>query len=58
MQVVPLQDSISFNQGASSFVNPLTAIVMLNITQKAEVKAVVFTAAASQLGRMVLRLFN
>lgn len=40
-----------------SFVNPLTVIVMLNKVKAANVKAVVHTAAASSLGRMMNRLF-
>lgn len=41
-----------------SFVNPLTAIVMLNKVKSAGVKAIVHTAAASSLGRMMNRLFS
>lgn len=40
-----------------SFVNPLTAIVMLNKVKSANVKAIVHTAAASSLGRMMNKLF-
>jgi hypothetical protein len=41
-----------------SFVNPLTAIVMLDKVKSAHIKAIVHTAAASSLGRMMNRLFN
>lgn len=41
-----------------SFVNPLTALAMLEKTQAGGHKAIVHTAAASSLGRMLNRLFN
>jgi NADP-dependent 3-hydroxy acid dehydrogenase YdfG len=41
-----------------SFVNPLTAIVMLDKVKSANIKAIIHTAAASSLGRMMNRLFN
>ncbi|CAI2373145.1 unnamed protein product [Moneuplotes crassus] len=56
-QCVPLPDSVSFEQGSSFFVNPMTAIGMVEIVSKARSRAVVITAAASQLGKMMIRLF-
>ena len=40
-----------------SFVNPLTALAMLDKTKAGKHKAIIFTAAASSLGRMLNRLF-
>lgn len=41
-----------------SFVNPLTALAMLEKTKSGSHKAIIHTAAASSLGRMLNRLFN
>ena len=38
-----------------SFVNPLTAIAMLDIAKTKDVKTVIINAAASSLGRMLNR---
>ena len=54
--VLPLNDSVSLEQGAMSMVNPLTACAFLEITKKGGYKAIVLTAAASALGQMVNRL--
>lgn len=54
--VLPLHDSVSLEQGAMSFVNPLTACAFLEIAKKGGHKAIVLTAAASTLGQMVNRL--
>lgn len=56
--VLPLNKSLSFEQGAMSFVNPLTASAFLALATKAGHKAIVLTAAASSLGQMVNRLFR
>lgn len=53
---LPLNQSVSLEQGAMSFVNPLTAYAFLEITKKGGHKAIVLTAAASVLGQMVNRL--
>lgn len=52
----PLQKNVSFEQGAMLLVNPITALAFLDIVEKGRHAAFVNTAAASQLGRMVLRL--
>lgn len=57
-QCVPLNDNVSFSEGASFFVNPMTAIGMTEIVSKAKARAVVISAAASQLGKMMIRLFR
>ena len=54
---IPLLNSVSDEQGAALIVNPLTAWAMLNdIVLKGGAKAVVQTAAAGALGRMIQRL--
>ncbi|MCI0710930.1 MAG: zinc-binding dehydrogenase [Chloroflexi bacterium] len=54
----PLQDHVTDEQGTTMLVNPFTAIALLNLAQEAGAKAVVQTAAAGQVGRMVQRLCN
>lgn len=53
---LPLDKSVSLEQGAMSVVNPLTAIALLNIAKNGGYDAVVLTAAASTLGQMINRL--
>jgi NADPH:quinone reductase-like Zn-dependent oxidoreductase len=53
---LPLDDSVSLEQGAMSVVNPLTALALLSIASEGGHKAVVHTAAASSLGQMLNRL--
>jgi len=53
---MPLDESLSLEQGAMSAVNPLTAIALLTIAKKGGHKAIVHTAAASALGQMISRL--
>ncbi len=53
---VPLRKRVSFEQGASLIINPLTAWALVDIAKKGGHRGIVQTAAASQLGRMVLRL--
>ena len=55
-QCVPLRKSISFEQGASLIINPLTAWAMIETAKTGGHRGIVQTAAASQLGRMLLRL--
>lgn len=52
----PLKDDISFESGATLVVNPMTALAFFEIIQKGRHDAFVNTAAASQLGRMLIRL--
>eukprot|EP00301_Raphidiophrys_heterophryoidea_P016070 c2525_g1_i1.p1 GENE.c2525_g1_i1~~c2525_g1_i1.p1 ORF type:complete len:361 (-),score=95.97 c2525_g1_i1:316-1398(-) len=52
---IPLPDDVSFEGGASCFVNPLTVIAFIEIAQARKVKAIVHTAAASALGKMLVR---
>jgi len=53
---IPLRKNISLEQGASLIVNPLTAWALMEIAKRGRHRAVVQTAAASALGRMILRL--
>jgi NADPH:quinone reductase-like Zn-dependent oxidoreductase len=56
MLCVPLLKSVELEQGAMMFVNPWTAWAFLEIARRGRHDAAVHTAAASALGRMVLRL--
>ncbi|TPV96715.1 MAG: zinc-binding dehydrogenase [Myxococcales bacterium FL481] len=53
--VLPLHDSVSLEQGATSVINPLTASAFIEIAKKGDHDAIVLTAAASSLGRMINR---
>jgi NADPH:quinone reductase len=55
-QCLPLPEGVSAAQGASSFVNPLTALGMIGTMRAEGHSALVHTAAASNLGRMLNRL--
>ncbi|MFD2561557.1 alcohol dehydrogenase catalytic domain-containing protein [Aquimarina rubra] len=51
--VLPLNKSLSLEQGAMSIINPLTASAFIDISKKEEHKAIALTAAASSLSKMV-----
>ena len=53
---VPLQKNISLEQGAMLIVNPLTVLAFFEIFKQGRHSAIVNTAAASSLGRMMVRL--
>lgn len=53
---VPLDRSVSLEQGATLLVNPLTALALTDVAKKGKHAAVVVSAAASSLGRMIVRL--
>jgi NADPH:quinone reductase len=53
---LPLRKSISLEQGAVLMVNPLTALAFFDIVERGRHAALVNTAAASQLGQMIVRL--
>jgi NADPH:quinone reductase len=55
-QSIPLRKNISNEQGAMLLVNPLTALVFFDILKKGRHAAFINTAAASALGRMMVRL--
>ena len=54
--VIPLHDDVEFEVGASSIVNPLTAIAMVDRLKELKVKTAIITACASQLGGMVIKI--
>jgi NADPH:quinone reductase-like Zn-dependent oxidoreductase len=54
--VLVLPDDASANEGASSFVNPLTALGIVATARREGRTALVNTAAASNLGQMVNRI--
>ncbi|MFN7018109.1 MAG: zinc-binding dehydrogenase [Fimbriimonadales bacterium] len=53
---VPLRDTVSDEQGAMLIVNPLTAWALMDIVRNNRQRAFVQTAAASAVGRMLIRL--
>jgi NADPH:quinone reductase len=53
---VPLRREVTLEQGAMMLVNPLTAWALVEMARAGRHRAVVQTAAASALGRMILRL--
>lgn len=55
-QCLPLPESVSAEQGASCFVNPMTALGFVETMRMEGHKAVVHTAAASNLGQMLNRI--
>jgi NADPH:quinone reductase-like Zn-dependent oxidoreductase len=56
MGVIPLPEGASASDGASMFVNPLTALAMVETMRREGHKALVHTAAASNLGQMLNRI--
>jgi NADPH:quinone reductase-like Zn-dependent oxidoreductase len=54
--VIPLPDDATAADGASMFVNPLTALAMPEVMRREGHKALVHTAAASNLGQMLNRI--
>ncbi|MEW5961342.1 MAG: zinc-binding dehydrogenase [Chloroflexota bacterium] len=53
---MPLRQHITTEQGAMLLVNPLSAWAMIDLARRGRFPAVAQTAAASALGRMLLRL--
>lgn len=53
---VPLNRSVSMEQGAMLLVNPLSALAIFEIARRGKHRAIVSTAAAGVLGGMILRL--
>lgn len=56
LHCLPLPARVTDHQGAMALVNPLTAWGLMEAARKRRARAVVNTAAASALGRMILRL--
>lgn len=55
-QVIVLEEGTSAESGASCFVNPMTALAMVETMRREGHSAIVHTAAASNLGQMLNRL--
>ena len=55
-QVLPLPDGTKPSEGASCFVNPLTALSMVEVMRRERHTALVHTAAASNLGQMLNKI--
>jgi NADPH2:quinone reductase len=55
-QCLPLEEGTTAIEGASCFVNPLTALGMVETMRREGHKALVHTAAASNLGQMLNRV--
>lgn len=55
---IELDDKMSYEEGATCFVNPMTAVCMLDLCKQQNYKAIINTAAASSLGRMIMRTFK
>jgi NADPH:quinone reductase-like Zn-dependent oxidoreductase len=53
---IPVIDAITDEQAAMLLVNPLTAWAMMDIARERGLKAIVQTAAAGALGKMIIRL--
>jgi NADPH:quinone reductase-like Zn-dependent oxidoreductase len=53
---IPLRKGVTLEQGAMMVVNPWTAWALLDVARRGGHRAAVHTAAASALGRMLLRL--
>lgn len=56
MQCLPLHEGTTAVEGASCFVNPMTALGMVETMRMEEHPALVHTAAASNLGQMLNRI--
>lgn len=54
--ILALPEGVTARQGAAAFINPLTALGMLSTMRREGHKALVHTAAASNLGQMLNRL--
>jgi NADPH:quinone reductase-like Zn-dependent oxidoreductase len=53
---MPLQKQIDMETGATLIVNPITAWALIDTAKQHRHKAIANTAAASQLGRMIMKL--
>ncbi|NBQ52692.1 MAG: hypothetical protein EBU49_03810, partial [Proteobacteria bacterium] len=56
MEALVIPEHITNESAASALVNPLTAVALVRPVVKGKHRAMIQTAAASQLGRMILRL--
>jgi NADPH:quinone reductase-like Zn-dependent oxidoreductase len=56
MRVIPLPKHISQEQGSMMVVNPMTAMAFMHIARAGKHRAIINNAAASSLGKMLIRL--
>lgn len=56
MNVAPLPSKISSEQGSMMLVNPMTAMAFMQLAREGKHQAIVNNAAASSLGKMLVRL--
>ncbi|MEA3462995.1 MAG: zinc-binding dehydrogenase [Bacteroidota bacterium] len=56
MNVAPLPSGISSEQGSMMLVNPMTAMAFLQLAREGKHRAIINNAAASSLGKMLVRL--
>ena len=56
MNVAPLPSHISCEQGSMMLVNPMTAMAFIRLAREGKHQAIVNNAAASSLGKMLVRL--
>jgi NADPH:quinone reductase-like Zn-dependent oxidoreductase len=56
MHIAPLPRSVGYEQGAMMLINPMTAMAFIHMAKKGKHPAMVNNAAASALGRMLVRL--
>lgn len=52
-----LEANTSYQEGACCFVNPLTVIGFLDVCEEEKYRSIIHTAAASSLGKMIVRHF-
>jgi len=52
---LPLPDEVSWELGASAWINPGTAFGMITLAKERGLNCIIFTAAASALGKMVIK---
>lgn len=55
VECIVLPDGVTARQGAAAFVNPMTVLAMLETMKREGHTAIVHTAAASNLGQMLVR---
>lgn len=56
LNLIDIPDSVDFSTAACSVANPMTALAMLNTAKTAGEKIIINTAAASALGKLLIRL--
>ena len=56
LRTVPLPPSVSLEQGAMMLFNPMTAMAFIHLAKKEKHPAIINNAAASSLGKMLIRL--